>query len=295
MTKIQDPVCVVGLGNIGGAVLTNLVDRGHEVVGHDPDPSARKRAADAGAHVTDVLTEAVAGAGVTITSLPDAPVVRSVWLDDGGLVASAARDSYVLELSTIDPDTMREIVAPAHAAGLRVLDCGVSGGPVEARQGTLSLIVGADDDDLTDATALLEHLGSVSHTGPVGTGKIVKLVNNLMSMGNVLVAAEAFAVGVAAGMDPQRLYDVLAVSGGRSHHFTKRFPKALADDFSPGFTMRLGEKDLGLGLELAQRVGVPAPSAATARQMYALALAEGLGSDDIVALLRLYQRWAGTA
>lgn len=295
MAKIQDPVCVVGLGNIGGAVLANLVDRGHDIVGYDPEESARKRAAEAGARVTDVFADAVAGAGVTITSLPDASVVRSVWLGAAGLVASAAAGSFVLELSTIDPDTMREVAEPAHAAGLRVLDCAVSGGPVEARKGTLSLIVGASDDDLADADALLGDLGAVSHTGPVGTGKIVKLVNNLMSMGNVLVAAEAFAVGVAAGMEPQRLYDVLAVSGGRSHHFTKRFPKALADDFSPGFTMRLGEKDLGLGLELAQRVGIPTPSAATARQMYALALAEGLGDDDIVALLRLYQRWGGAA
>lgn len=293
MAEIQDPVCVVGLGNIGGSVVANLVERGHEVVGYDPDAEARKHAADAGARVTDVFADAVAEAGVTITSLPDAAVVRSVWLGEQGLVACAVPGSYVLELSTIDPDTMREVGASATSAGLRVLDCAVSGGPVEARQGTLSLIVGADDGDLADAGPLLADIGSASHTGPVGTGKIVKLVNNLMSMGNVLVAAEAFAVGVAAGMEPQRLYDVLAVSGGRSHHFTKRFPKALTDDFSPGFTMRLGEKDLGLGLELAQRVGVPAPSAATTRQMYALALAEGLGDDDIVALLRLYQRWAG--
>jgi len=293
VAEIKDPVCVVGLGNIGGSVLANLVEKGHDVVGFDPDPDARERAANAGARVTDVFTDAVAGAGVTITSLPDAPVVKSVWLGDDGLVAHATSGSFVVELSTIDPDSMREIATPAKDAGLRVLDCAVSGGPVEARNGTLSLIVGADDTDLDDARSLLDDVGSVSHTGPVGTGKIVKLVNNLMSMGNVLVAAEAFAVGVAAGMDPQRLYDVLSVSGGRSHHFTKRFPKALSGDFDPGFTMRLGEKDLGLGLELARSVGVPAPAAATTRQMYTLALAEGLADADIVALLKLYQRWAG--
>lgn len=293
MAETADPVCVVGLGNIGGAVLANLVEKGHDVIGHDPDPGARERAAAAGARVSDTFADAVAHAGVTITSLPDAAAVRSVWLGEQGLAAVATPGSYVLELSTIDPDTMREVATPATYAGQRVLDCAVSGGPAEARKGTLSLIVGADETDLADATALLDDIGSVSHTGPVGTGKIVKLVNNLMSMGNVLVAAEAFAVGLAAGMDPQRLYDVLSASGGRSHHFTKRFPKALADDFSPGFTMRLGEKDLGLGLDLARRVGVPAPSAATARQMYGVALAEGFADDDIVALLRMYQRWSG--
>ena len=292
MAKIQDPVCVVGLGNMGGSVAANLIHKGHDVVGYDPDPTARQRAADAGARVTGRLAAAVSGAEVIITSLPDAQVVRTVWLGDDGIVAHADPESFLVELSTIDPDTMRDVAAPARAKGLRVLDCAVSGGPAEARNGTLALIVGADDRDLTDARPLLDDLGKISHTGEVGTGKIVKLVNNLMSMGNVLVAAEAFAVGVAAGMDPQRLYDVLSGSGGRSHHFTKRFPKALAGDFSPGFTIRLGEKDLGLGLDLARRVGIPAPSAATTRQMYALAIAEGLGDEDIVALLRLYQQWA---
>lgn len=291
MASSIDPVCVVGLGNIGGSVAANLVDKGHDVVGFDLDPAARDRAAGAGARVTDVFADAVSGAAAVVTSLPDARVVRSVWTGDDGLVACAPPGAFAVELSTIDPETMRDVAASAREVDLRVLDCAVSGGPAEARDGTLSLIVGAADDDLDAARPLLEDIGTVSHTGPVGTGKVVKLVNNLMSMGNVLVAAEAFAVGVAAGMDPQRLYDVLSVSGGRSHHFTKRFPKALTGDFTPGFTMRLGEKDLGLGLELARQVGVPAPSAATARQMYALALAEGLADDDIVALLRLYQRW----
>src|SRR5690606_39504898 len=94
----------VGLGNIGGSVLANLVEKGHDVVGFDPDPGARERAANAGARVTDVFTDAVAGAGVTITSLPDAPVVKSVWLGDDGLVAHATAGAFVVEVSTTDAD-----------------------------------------------------------------------------------------------------------------------------------------------------------------------------------------------
>src|SRR6516164_2227111 len=114
----------------------------------------------------------------------------------------------------------------------------------------------------------------------------------MMSMGNVLVAAEAFALGVAAGVDPQTLYDVLSVSGGRSHHFTKRFPNALKGDFSPGFKMELGEKDLALAIALGRSRRLPTPAASAVRELYAMALAEGLRGQDIVALLAMYRRWA---
>ncbi|HEY0255220.1 MAG TPA: NAD-binding protein, partial [Kofleriaceae bacterium] len=153
-------------------------------------------------------------------------------------------------------------------------------------------IVGATDEDLATIEPLLREIGSVlEHVGGVGKGKVVKLVNNLMAMGNVLVAAEAFQIGVAAGMDPQRLYDVLSTGGGRSHHFVNRFPKAIAGDFAPGFTIALGEKDLGLGIELARSVGLPAPAAETVRAMYGVAMSEGDGNDDIVGLIQMYQRW----
>ena len=130
------------------------------------------------------------------------------------------------------------------------------------------------------------------HTGPAGTAKVVKLVNNMMAMGNVLVAAEAFALGVAAGVEPAKLYEVLSVSGGRSHHFTKRFPNALKGDFSPGFKMELGEKDLALAVDLGRSMRLPTPTASAVRELYALALAEGFRGQDIVALLAMYQRWA---
>jgi len=121
----------------------------------------------------------------------------------------------------------------------------------------------------------------------------VKIVNNMMTMGNVLVAAEAFCVGVKAGIEPDLLFEVLGRSGGRSHHFTKRFPNALAGDFEPGFSVVLGEKDLGLALELSQSLGVPSPIAGLARQMYRIAMAEGLSSEDIVAVLKLFEKWGG--
>jgi 3-hydroxyisobutyrate dehydrogenase-like beta-hydroxyacid dehydrogenase len=116
----------------------------------------------------------------------------------------------------------------------------------------------------------------------------------MMTMGNVLVAAEAFCVGVKAGIDPDLLFEVLSNSGGRSHHFTKRFPNALAGNFTPGFSVALGEKDLGLALEFSRSLGVPAPTTGLARQMYGIAMSEGLSSEDIVSVIKLFENWGGT-
>jgi 3-hydroxyisobutyrate dehydrogenase-like beta-hydroxyacid dehydrogenase len=133
------------------------------------------------------------------------------------------------------------------------------------------------------------------HTGDVGTAKVVKIVNNMMSLGNVLVAAEAFALGTSAGVEPNRLFAVLSKSGGRSFHFEKRFPNALRGDFSPGFKIELAEKDLALAVDLGRQMKMPTPAASHARELYALALAEGCRGLDIVGLLTVYSRWASHA
>jgi 3-hydroxyisobutyrate dehydrogenase len=114
-----------------------------------------------------------------------------------------------------------------------------------------------------------------------------------MSMGNMVVAAEAMVLGVRAGLDPQRLFEILANSGGRSHHFLKRMPNVLKADFTPNFSIALSRKDVGLALELAASVGLPMPVASAVRQMYETAMASGLGGQDMAAITKLYEQWAG--
>ena len=141
---------------------------------------------------------------------------------------------------------------------------------------------------------ILEALGSeIHHLGPLGAGHIVKLVNNVMSMCNVAVAAEAMVLGVRAGMDPQRLFEVLSTSGGRSHHFLKRFPNVLAGDFTPHFSIALSRKDLSLALQMAESLGVPMLATATVRQVYEAAAAQGLDTLDMAGVTTLYEQWAG--
>ncbi|MFP6772038.1 MAG: NAD(P)-dependent oxidoreductase [Alphaproteobacteria bacterium] len=286
-------IAVIGMGQMGSAMASRLSQSQYDVMGYDISDKVRHDLTEQGVAMADNLAAALAGRTTVLTSLPDSKAVNAAWLGDGGITALAEPNSLIVELSTIDPTTMKTVAEAATAKGHKVLDCPVSGSPNEAATGKLILLVGGEDDAVRRGGPLFEILGQTwKHTGSVGTAKVVKIVNNMMSMGNVLVAAEAFSLGVAAGVEPEKLFDVISVSGGRSHHFTKRFPNALKGDFSPGFKMELGEKDLSLGIELGRANNLPTPTASIVREMYALALAEGFRGQDIVALLAMYDNWA---
>lgn len=288
---MSDRIAVVGTGLMGGNMACALHAAGKDVIGFDVSADSVARLAAQGIAATTDLKAAVGDADVIISSLPNSQIVRDAFLSPGGVLEAAKRGALVIEMSSIDPDTMKDLARACGAQGLAALDVPVSGGPNEALAGTLVLLVGGDAADIARAAPVLDVLGASQHfTGEIGTAKVVKLVNNVMTMGNVLVASEAFALGTAAGVDPERLYDVLSQSGGRSHHFTKRFPNALKRNFDPGFKMQLGEKDVALATEVARSIGQPMPMAGLIREMYQMALGLGYRDRDIVALVDMYQR-----
>ena len=290
---MKDRVAVLGMGQMGANMAARLTETGFDVLGYDVNPARRQELAERQVAVAETVQAALAGRATVLTSLPDPAAARAAWLGPDGLVERAEPGSLILELSTLDPATMREIGAAAAAKGLAVLDCPVSGGPGESRSGDLVLIVGGDMADIRRAEPVLKSLGqSWAHTGPVGTAKAVKLVNNMMSMGNVLIACEAFALGEAAGVAPEKLYEVLSQSGGRSFHFTKRFPKALKNDFDPGFKMELGEKDLALAIDFGRTLRQPTPATSVVRELMATALATGHRGRDVVALLEMFRAYS---
>ena len=197
------------------------------------------------------------------------------------------------DTSTVDPETSRAVSAAAAARGVQYLDAPVSGGFREAETGALVIIVGGDRAAFDQVRDVLAVLGPAIHyAGPSGAGSVVKLVNNVMSMGNVLVAAEAFVLGVRAGMEPQRLLDILRTSAGRSYHFEKRFPNILARNFAPGFTVDLARKDLGLAVDMARSYDVPVPATSLLHQLYNACAAMGEGSSDFGAIIKVFESWA---
>jgi 3-hydroxyisobutyrate dehydrogenase-like beta-hydroxyacid dehydrogenase len=284
----------VGLGAMGGAMARRLVKTGYTVAGYDINAERAEAAAVAG--VTRVATpgEAAQSADVVMSSLPHPAAVREAYLGPHGVLAGARGGTTLVDLSTIDPDTWKEVARVAGPRGLACLDAPVSGGPVEAASGGLVFLVGGEALVLERCRPILAALGTeIHHVGPLGSAQIVKIVNNVMTMGNVAVAAEAMVLGVKAGLDPQRLFDILSTSGGRSHHFLKRFPNVLAGDFAPRFSIALSRKDLGLATRLAESLGVPMFTTAVVRQVYEAAGAAGLDGQDMAAVTALFERWAG--
>jgi 3-hydroxyisobutyrate dehydrogenase-like beta-hydroxyacid dehydrogenase len=275
-------VGVIGVGAMGAAVATRLLEAGNSVAVYDTSETAVSALVQRGATRLDPEHPDVA---ILLASLPNDDVVNAALDDD---LLSRLSQSLVIELSTILPSTVIQLAQRAQKYGVEVVDAPVSGGPNDALAGRLVLMVGVDDEVLSRAAPVLESLGTVERTGGIGTGKAMKLVNNAMSMANMAVAAEAFTLGRQLGLDDQTMYDVLSRSGGRSNQFNKRIPDALNDDYAPRFALRLGEKDLRLALTTGHDTRHPMPITAAVHQVFEAGIARELGDQDIVAILKLY-------
>jgi 3-hydroxyisobutyrate dehydrogenase len=292
MAKLR--IGFLGMGTMGAPMARRLVQNGFTVTGYDVSAARCEAASKAGVTVAKSPAAAAEGADVILSSLPNPQAIRSAYLGADGAVPVLRPGAILVDMSTIDPNTWREVADAASARGADSLGAPVSGGPAEAGSGRLVFLVGGEATVLDRARPVLETLGSeIHHLGPLGAGHIVKLVNNVMSMCNVAVAAEAMVLGVKAGMDPQRLFDVLSTSGGRSHHLLKRFPNVLAGDFTPHFSIALSRKDLSLALQMAENLGVPMLATSAVRQIYEAAAAQGLDTLDMAAVTTLYEQWAG--
>jgi len=286
----------VGLGTMGGPMARRLAAQGYAVTGYDVSADRARQAAAGGVAVASSPAAAAKAAEVILSSLPDPATVRRVYLGSDGVLTAARAGTTLVDLSTIDPDTWREVAAAARAGRVDCLDAPVSGGPVEAGTGKLVFLVGGEAAVVERCRPVLLTLGTdIHHIGPLGSGLVVKIVNNMMSIANVAVAAEAMVLGVKAGVDPQRLFEILSTSGGRSHHFLKRFPNVLAGDFTPNFGIGLSRKDISLALAMAARLEMPVPVTAIVRQVYEAAHVQGFGQLDMAGVTRLYEQWTGVA
>lgn len=286
----------VGLGTMGGPMALRLASSGYRVTGYDVSAERAAKAREGGVALAKSPAGTAEGTDVVLSSLPDPAAVRRAYLGADGVLSKARRGMVFVDVSTTDPETWREVAAAAQSEGVDCLDAPVSGGPGEAGSGKLVFIVGGDGAVLERCRAVLSTLGAdIHHVGPLGSGQVVKLVNNVMSIANVAIAAEAMVLGVKAGMDPQRLFDILSTSGGRSFHFLKRFPKVLAGDFAPYFGIGLSRKDLSLAMAMAAKLEMPMPVTAAVRQVYEAANAQGFGQQDMAAITRLYEQWTGVS
>lgn len=283
---MSDTVAVIGLGLMGGAVADRLVAAGASVRGYDPSPTARERARAAGVAVFEAPSDPLEGADTIILSLPGpADVVRTA----ADVLDAAADGAVVVDLSTIDPDSARQ--AAALLPGAVYVDAPVLGRSDKC--GSWTLVAGGPAEAIDRVRPLLESsiARAMVRIGAVGSGSVVKLLNNLMFGAINAVTAEALQLSARAGVDPQLLAETIADSGAAtvSGLFRELGQKIPAGDYSTSFALGLLHKDNRLALRMAESTGSPSFVAHCVDQVNTLAVDRGWGGEDTSAVHRLYE------
>ncbi|MEQ0559544.1 2-hydroxy-3-oxopropionate reductase [Amycolatopsis sp. NEAU-NG30] len=284
----------IGLGVMGAPMAAHLVAAGHDVSGFDVNAAARGKLEAAGGRAAGDAGDAVAGADVVITMLPDHPQVEAVVLGAGGVLDVAGRGTLLIDMSTIRPETSIAVAEAARDKDIRVLDAPVSGGQAGAEQATLSIMVGGSEADFAAAKPVLEVLGkTIVHVGPHGSGQVVKAANQLVVGGIYGLVAEAIVLLEASGVDAATGLDVLAggLAGSRILELKR---KSMVDrQFGPGFRIDLHHKDMGIALAAARQADVALPLTGLVAQLVAAGRAMGYGSLDHSALLKVAEQLSG--
>jgi 2-hydroxy-3-oxopropionate reductase len=281
---------------MGREMALNLAKAGHSVTAYDVRPEAADALAAAGIRAAATIAEASAGADVVITMLPDTPDVEAVVYGDGGLLAHPPQGRLVIDMSTIAPDAVRRMHADLARAGVAFVDAPVSGGPLGARNATLSIMAGGEAAAFESARPFFAGMGTtITHVGKSGAGQTVKLCNQLICGINIQAICEALALGRAAGVDLQQLRRVLLGGSAASWMLDKLGPAMIEGDTSAGFRIELMLKDLRLVQQQAQAQNVPLPATALVTTQYLDARAHGEGSNGNQALFRVYDRMSGQA
>ncbi len=289
------PVGFIGLGIMGKPMARNLANAGYDLVIYNRSQDDidtllaegdRFQAATNPSEVAE-RTKAI------ITVLPDSPDVRDVVFGDHGLLPVIGQGHLHIDMSTISPATATEVNAALRERGARALDAPVSGGDKGAIAGTLSIMVGGDPDDFTRAMPLFEAMGkTIVHVGDAGTGQIVKACNQMVVAIHYAAVSEALVLGAKAGVDPEKIVQVLSGGLAASRVMELKGAGMIAHQFQPGFRIDLHRKDLGIAMAAAASNAAPAPVTALVQQLFESLAAAGRGELDHSALVTVYEELA---
>lgn len=288
-------IAVIGLGVMGLPMSVNLVRAGFEVVGYTRTRQRGEPLEVAGGRLTDTLDDAVRGAQAVITVLPDSPDVLDVYTGSSGVFATAASETLLLDMSTIDPAVARSLHQQAAEAAMVMLDAPVSGGQQGAENGNLSIMCGGTQSSFERARPVLDAMGTtVVLVGGAGSGQTVKAANQLMVAGHLQLLAEAVVFLDAHHVDLHRATEVLAGGLAGSTVLTRKGPAMLAGDFTPGFRVELHHKDLGIYCAAAREKGVYSPAGTAVAGLMGTLRSSGQGELDHSALLAQVAQLSGS-
>ncbi|MFM0731681.1 NAD-binding protein [Paraburkholderia sediminicola] len=283
-------VGVIGLGAMGMGVARSLLREGFQVHACDLRSEILQAFVDAGGVGCASPAELGAQCEVVVTLVVNAAQTEAVLFGAQGAVAAMKPGSVVIASATVAPDFAIELGKRVEAAGLQMLDAPVSGGAARAATGEMTMMTSGPDAAYAACEDVLAAMaGKVYRLGPaLGAGSKVKIINQLLAGVHIAVAAEAMALGLREGVDPDALYEVITHSAGNSWMFENRVPHILSGDYTPLSAVDIFVKDLGLVLDTARRSKFPLPLSAAAHQMFMMASTAGYGGEDDSAVIRIF-------
>lgn len=280
----------IGLGVMGKPMARNLLKAGYPLVVHNRSRTPVEELAAEGANPAFSPAEVASRSQVIITMLPDSPDVELVALGENGLIEGVSKGDVYVDMSTIAPTVAVKVAKAMGEKGVRCLDAPVSGGDVGAREGTLSIMVGGDEDVFNEVLPIFQVLGkTIVHCGPNGAGQIVKACNQIQVALNLIGMAEALVLGAKAGVDPAIVIKVLSGGLAQSRVMDIRGPRVIKRIFEPGFRSRLHYKDLNIIRETARAYGISLPASALAHELFGAMQAHGWGELDHSAVIRVIE------
>ncbi|HYY39323.1 MAG TPA: 3-hydroxyisobutyrate dehydrogenase [Xanthobacteraceae bacterium] len=290
MTKVG----FIGLGNMGMPMAQNLLKAGYEVTGFDLNADATELLAANGGTSANSVADACKAAEIVITMLPAGEHVRDVYLGAGGVLASVAPGTLLIDSSTIDVQTARDVAQAAQDSGLAIVDAPVSGGVTGAEAATLTFMVGGSDDAFERARPVLEKMGkTIVHAGGPGNGQAAKICNNMILGASMIVVCEAFLLAEKLGLDAQKLFDISSKSSGQCWSMTSYCPvpgpvpaSPANRDYKAGFTAAMMLKDLKLAQTAARATHATTPLGAGAAAVYERFVDNDGGSVDFSGIIR---------
>lgn len=291
-------IAFIGLGNMGAPMARNLLKAGHHLHLFDLNTTILDELAALGGRISESPKHAAQGAELVITMLPAAAHVRSVYLNEDGVLAGIGPGVPAVDCSTIDPQTIRDVAAIAAKQGISLGDAPVSGGTGGAQAGTLTFMVGASHEHFETLKPVLTQMGkNIVHCGDIGTGQIAKICNNMLLGITMIGVAEAMALGDSLGIDTEVLAKIINTSTGRCWSSEMYNPWPGIVDTAPasrgytgGFGAELMLKDLGLATEAARVAHQPVILGAVAQQLYQAMSLRGEGGKDFSAIVEGYRK-----
>lgn len=285
----------IGVGAMGGPMSRNIVGKtNHEVTVFDLDPAAMEACVKAGAKRGASVADLAASSEIVMMSLPTPKHVEAVIAGPDGVAENAKPGTVVIDLSTNAPAVVKRLGELLSTKSISLIEAPVTGGVIKSTDGTLTIIVGGDEQVIDKQRPLLSSIGAlVVHTGPHGSASVAKLVNNMLGLCNAAVAAEGMMIAAMAGVDLGKIVEVISNGSGNSNAFRNMQNRSLRGRFEPSFALDLAYKDLGLAVELATEHGVPGMVAPQVLNLMRMARGMGLGQGDSTSVIKVYESVLG--